>query len=342
MTIEFLKQLMLLPKEEYIINKRVNIRGLDVQLMSFTIEEDKNCLWFMYQDKDLLDIDLENPHWNDMEKLKTNREEFLRRIEADKINKYFHIRQMVIQGQIINFDSSSYGPLHDMSNKEAMLLQHFTEKGLIPTEWNEVPLRSLVIGSYEQVKDETAPNIDDAKELSVKLYIDSSFKEIAIQCPFRVKIGKQEKGTKVVYYDPLLKEEQYFYIDEIYSFDPYENIIQKTERIEDANMREDILKNYTEAMESMCPRNKNLAAIKYESADNIQLNFFIKDYLDSVPVRNNSASSIGFISRSKEIGINGSEVRECVLQPIDKDFTGEIEIELFSRYVEIPEEIVQC
>ena len=106
-------------------------------------------------------------------------------------------------------------------------------------------------------------------------------------------------------------------------------------------MREDIHKRHIEALESICPRNKNLAVIKYETTDNVQLNFMMKDYLDSEPIRHNSATAIGFISSSKEVGINGNKVRECVLQPIDKDFSGELEMELFSRYIEIPKEIIQ-
>lgn len=338
MTIKFLKRLMLLPKEEHIINKRVSIRGLEVQLLSYTIEEDENRLWIMYEDKDLLDVDPDDEYWREF---RTNREELLRKIEANKINKYFHIKQMEIQGQTVSFDSSTYGPLHDLNKKELMQLQHFTEKGLIPSELEEAPLRSLVMGSYVQVRDEAAPIIDDTKEISLKLHISRDSKEILIQCPFSVKFGKQEIGTKVKYYDSSLRQEQYFYIDEIYSFDPYEDIAQKTERIEDANMREDIHKRHIEALESICPRNKNLAVIKYETTNNIQLNFMMKDYLDSEPIRHNSATSIGFIGSSKETGINGNIVKECVLQSIDKDFNGELEIELFSRYIEIPKEIIQ-
>ncbi|WP_352419078.1 hypothetical protein [Proteiniborus sp.] len=339
MTIKFLKRLMLLPKEEHIINKRVSIRGLEVQLLSYTIEEDENRLWIMYEDKDLLDVDPDDEYWREF---RTNREELLRKIEANKINKYFHIKQMEIQGQTVSFDSSTYGPLHDLNKKELMQLQHFTEKGLIPSELEEAPLRSLVMGSYVQVRDEDTPIIDATKDLSLKLHIGRDSKEILIQCPITVKFGKQEIETKVKYYDSSLGQEQYFYIDEIYSFDPYEDIIQKTERIEDDKMREDILKHHIEALESICPRNKNLAVIKYETTDNVQLNFMMKDYLDSEPIRHNSATSIGFISSTKEVGINGNKVRECVLQTIDKDFNGNLEIELFSRYVEIPEQIIQC
>lgn len=339
MDIKTLKQLMLLPEKEYIINQRVNIRGLDVLLLSFTIEKGKNRLWIMYEDKYLLNIDPDDIYWKEFT---TNREKLLRNIEADKINKYFHIGQMEIQGQIVRFDSSSSGPIYDMNEEGLMQLQHFVEKGLIPKEWDGVRLKSLVIGSCEQSKDEATPIIDNTKELSVKLHISRSSKEILIQCPFNVKYGKQKIGTKVKYYDSLLGAEQYFYIDEIYSFDAYEDILQKSQRIEDAKTQEDILKHHIEALESICPRDKNLVVIKYETENNIQLRFMMKDYLDSEPILRNSATSMGFISISKEVGINGNRMRECVLQPIDKDFNGELEIELFSRYVQISEEIIHC
>ncbi len=58
MRLRYLMQEMLLPKEEYIINKRVNIQGLDVLVLSFTIEKDKNRLWLMYENKDLIVDDL--------------------------------------------------------------------------------------------------------------------------------------------------------------------------------------------------------------------------------------------------------------------------------------------
>lgn len=339
MDIKSFKHLMLLPEKEYIINHRVNIRGLDVLLLSFTIEKDKNRLWMMYEDKDLLDVDPDDVYWREF---KTNREELQRNIEADKINKHFYIRQMQIQGQTISFDSSSYGPINDTDSEKLMQLQHFVEKGLIPEEWDDVRLKSLVIGSYEQSKDETTPIIDNTKDIPVKLHISRSSKKILIQCPFIVKYGKQEKGVKIKYFDSSLGTEQYFFIDEIYSFDPYEDIIQKTERIEDTKTREDILKHHIEALESICPRDKNLAVIKYETKDNIQLNFMMKDYLEAESIHRNSAMSFGFISKPDDLGINGSKTRECVLQPIDKDFNGELEVELFSRYVEIPEEIINC
>lgn len=337
MILKYLKQEMLFPKEEYIINKHVNIRGVDVLVLSFTIEEDKNCLWLMYENKDLIVDDFDNKY---PEKFKTNREEIVNNIEERRRDKYFYIKEMEIQGQLIRFDSSSGAPIHDMNREGMMQLQHFAEKGLLPDEWDDVKLESLVITAYEQAEGETTPSIDKTKDLSVVLHIDKNIEEIPIQCPFKVEFGKQDIGIKVDYYDPILEKEKCFFINEIYSFDVYEDVLKKANQIEDVEMREDMLNDFNREMEKLCPRDKNLAVIKYETLDNVQLNFMMKDYLEAEPMVHDSSASIGFISKCDEIGINGYKLRECVLQPVDKDFSGEIELELFSRYVEIPEETV--
>ena len=44
-------------------------------------------------------------------------------------------------------------------------------------------------------------------------------------------------GTKIVYYDEELGKENYFFINEIYSFDVYEDIKKKVDKIEDVEMR---------------------------------------------------------------------------------------------------------
>ncbi|WP_233242626.1 hypothetical protein [Sporanaerobacter acetigenes] len=104
-------------------------------------------------------------------------------------------------------------------NREGMMqLQHFAEKGLLPDEWDDVKLESLVITVYEQAEGEIIPNIDKEKDLSVVLHIDENIEEIPIRCPFTVEFDKQDIGSKVVYYAPILEKEKNFFINEIYSF----------------------------------------------------------------------------------------------------------------------------
>ena len=351
MRLKHLKEWMLLPEKEYIINQCVNIRGTDVQILSFTIEEDKNRLWFIYEQEDSFEDELEcNMEHEYKERIKSNRDEKLDNIARRNRDKYFFIEKVEIQNQTITFSSSSSSSIYDMNREGIMQLQHFVEKGLILDKWDDVRLKNLVIAQYEQKEDEEAPVIDNTKELDIKLYINPDSKEIAIQHPFKVRFGKQDIGTKIIYFDEELCRENYFFINEIYSFDVYEDIKKKTEEIEDVEMRENMLNNFMEALERVCPRDKNLAVIKYETVDDTQLNFYFKEHLDREPInyRNDSsiiggASSVGIIwgSNEKEIGINGYKLRECVLQHIDKNFSGELEIELFSRYLQIPGEILR-
>ncbi len=350
MRLKHLKEWMLLPEKEYIINQSVNIRGMDVLILSFTIEEDKNRLWFIYKQEDSFEDELEcNMEYEYKERIKSNRDEKLDNIERRSRDKYFFIEKVGIQNQTITFSSSSSSSIYEMNREGIMQLQHFVEKGLILDKWDDVRLKNLVIAQYHQKEYEEAPVIDNAKELDIKLHINPDSKEIAIQHPFKVRFGKQDIGTKIIYFDEELCRESYFFINEIYSFDVYEDIKKKAEEIEDLEMRENMRNNFIEALERVCPRDKDLAVIKYETVDDTQLNFYFKEYLDAGPIiyRNDNstiggASSIGFTCKSDdEFGINGYKLRECVLQPIDKNFSGELEIELFSRYLEIPEEIVK-
>lgn len=340
MILKDLKQQMLIPREEYIINKRVNIQGVDVLLLGFTIEDDKNCLWTIHEQEEFISDRFNN---EDEEEFKTNRDKLLYGIEARSFNKNLQIAEIEIQNNTISFGSASGGGIYDMNIGAMMRLQHFVEKGLISEEWDEIKLEKLYISQYEQREDEKPPVIDMSKDLDISLHIKCDSVEIPIQHYFKVEFGKQDVGTKIVYYDKQLGKENYFFIDEVYSFDVYEDIKEKFESIEDLEMRKEAISNIIEALEKIYPRDKNLAVIKYETIDDVQLNFNMKDYLDAKPIVHKSASSVGLILGSKDakLGVNGYKIRGCILQPIDKDFKGELEIELFSRFVEIPEEIVQ-
>ena len=351
MRLEHLRKLMLLPVKEYIINKSVNIMGMDVHILSFTIEENKNRLWLIYEQEDSFEDELEyNMEHEYRERIKINRDEKLDNIQRHSRDKNFFIKEMEIQNQTVTFSSSSSSPIYEMNREGIMQLQHFIEKGMILDKWDDVRLKNLVIAQYEQNEDEEGPTIDNTKELDIKLHTNGDSREIAIQHPFKVRFGEQDIGTKIIYFDEDLARENYFFINEVYSFDVYEDIKKKAEEVEDVEMRENMLNNFMEALERVCPRDKNLAVIKYETVDDTQLNFYLKDYLDGEPIiyRNDNstiggASSVGIIwgSNEKGVGINGYKLRECVLQPIDKNFTGELELELFSRYLQIPGETVR-
>ncbi len=208
----------------------------------------------------------------------TNRETRLKEIEENNRDKHFHIEKLEIQGQIITFNSSSAIQAYEDNIEAIMYLQHFTEKGLIPSEWDGKKVNNLIISQHMQSDDEAELIIDTSKEMDIRLSISPDTKEITIGHIFKIDFGEQ--NTKINYYDKDLDREEYFYINEIYSFDPYEYIKTSVEKIEDAETRKEVFNNLTQAAKRVYPRDKNLAVIKYETKNDIQLNFYMKEFLD--------------------------------------------------------------
>ncbi|MPN40311.1 hypothetical protein SDC9_187847 [bioreactor metagenome] len=100
--------------------------------------------------------------------------------------------------------------------------------------------------------------------------------------------------------------------------------------------------SHLSCIEQICPKGMNLAMLEYEEENDVQLNFYTKEFLDKRPVHSNSASSVGMIFGSdRKFGINGFRSRLCMIKPIEKDFQGSIDAELFSCYIRIPEEIIK-
>lgn len=342
MILKHLKQHMILPKEEYILNQWANIRGIDVLLLSFTIDEDRNCLWIMYINDELAKDNFAPGEYKG--RFKTKRQELLDDIEYSGRNKHIHIKEIEIQGQIIELNSSTCSSLYDDNIQGKMQLQHFAERGLLPLKWDDIYIRSIFIAKYEQDPGQVPPIIDMQKDLSIVLHIDRDSMEIPIQSTFILDFGKYDIGTKISYYDKELGKENCFFIDGIYSYDVYDEIMKSTERINDEKLRKDILNQIMESMENICPKGMNMAVIKYETTDNAEFRFMTKEYFESEPVysNNHTGIAIGFGTTNNEIGINGYKLRECILQPIDKDFSGKLELELFSRIIILPEETIRC
>ena len=297
MILKLLKEEMFIPTEEYIINKRVNIRGTEVLLLSYTEDKNSNCLWFIYEQEEFINKNIHDEDESE-EGFLTNRDKLLESIDSRSRNTNIHIKEMKIQDNILRFDSSSSTYIDNMNSRGIMKLQHFVEKGLISEEWDEVKLENLVISQHKQREDTQAAKIDCTKDLNISLHISSDSLEIPIQHSFKAEFGKQDIGRRVEYYDEHLGQEKVFFIDEIYSFNPYDNIkkqvkeIEESEGLETLELRKDTMKTLTDALEKLYPRDANIAVIKYESLDDVQLKFNMSDYLQEKPMVNNSGVGI--------------------------------------------------
>lgn len=343
MYLGLLREFLFHPDEEYIINRTLNVRGKDVLLLSLTKENDTCSLWVMRKrdlHEELYEVEVE-----------TKRDEMLRHIESSNRDHNFFLNQMEIQGNIVEFDTSFNHYVHENNWEAIVKLLHFVELGLIPEEWDNVELENLVITEFRQKEGDYVPVIDTTKDLSILLYIGQDTRQVPILHSFKAHMGKQDMGKKIIYYDKELGKEGCFYINELTSYDPYEDIEKMVKNIENIEERERVLDDLINAIKDYCPRGKNLAIIEYETEDDTQLEFYLKEYLDSKPIIYEDynekepigrSTGIGFIATTdKDKGINGYKLRASVMQAIDKDYSGELQIELFSRYLIIPEEIVK-
>lgn len=340
MLLRDLKQNMFLPNKEIFINKTVKIREVDVQLISLTSEEHRNVLWIMYK----LPCHI-NEERDSEERIAhtSNRAEMISNIISKTTSPNIHISEIMIQNQKMTFNRSSARPIFHMNHEGYMQMQHFVEKGIDTTNWNEVDLANIVISAYEQEESEEFPTIDLSKKLDISLKIDRDSRQVLINQPITLKFGEMAKDNKFYFYDSIEKKERIYYIDKIEHYDIWEEANRHFESEQMQAFSKEQIKQmkeqYLASMDEICPQGMNLAILEYETEDDMQLNFYSKEYLDKKPAHKNS-SSMMFFKSDKELGSNGFKSRICMIKPVDKDFNGSIDVELFSRYIEIPEEII--
>lgn len=321
--------------EEIVINKEVNIRGKEILILGFIKDMDSNKLWTVEEaiknesgDVDKVDI-------------KTNRDDYRMRIATNSQYEHIHFTQMKIQGKIINFTSSQSTSLEYANASQINTIRHFIECGLLTDKWNDVDIENIIFGIYEQSEDENFPSINMNDKIDITINIDESFTEVLIEQPLIVRIGKAKKDTKVYYIDADGVKD-YFYLDEVIKYDLHKDTLDKIntniEYIEE-EQRQNYVDSMMDDISRICPKNKYITSIYYETEDNTQLVFYTKDKLESIPEDSNSCTSMLWLSEEK-YGINGHNKYVDMICPVEKDFDGELEIELFSKYNKLPSQII--
>lgn len=342
MLLRDLMQTMFLPKKEIFINKIVKIRDIDVYLISITMEEHKNVLWAMYQLPCHLDEGIDS---EDETEYTSNRNELINNTREKMRSPYINISEIMIQKQKMIFSSSSAGAISYRDFEGYMQLQHFIENGMDTTNLNEVDLANIIIVTYEQKESEKFPKIDLSKELDITLKISKDFTQVLINQPITLEFGEIEKGKKLYFYDPIEKKNHVFYIDKMNHYDIWEEVNRNLEdQLMQVLPKEQIMQmkeQYMIVLEKTCPKGMNLAMLEYETEDDVQLDFYSKEYLDKRPVPSTSSVSMMLFKSDRELGNNGFKSRVCMIKPVEKDFIGSIDVELFSLFVEIPEEVIR-
>lgn len=345
MSIAYLKEEMLLPERETVINKALELRGNRALIASITLQNDKIILWvFHHQPCDRAREEHIVDHM-------TNRDEILGRIDDDHTHSP-HIREISIQGQELALSSSSIGGIsHD--HMSYMKLQHFVEAGVDFTSIEDIDLDELALGEYELEEGSPFPEIDPSKEMPVSLRFDEMQQELVVEpAPvFTLSVGEQA-DTRHVFHNPVEDKPMTFYFDLLECHDLWK---EHAEQQGDEKMRqawrehgmsdEDIvvmLRQHEETLEQVCPRDCDLLLLHYEAENDAQLCFYTLQHLDSPPVIH-EGNSVGILfGFSDEEGIHGHSRRVCNLGVIPKGYNKPTTLELVSWYRKIPGETVEA
>lgn len=324
-------------QEEIIINKKIKVQGKEVLLLSFVEDKECNKLYILYKSDSVFKEDDETEFLDEETKQITNREELRENIITNDESLNIFIKDMIIQGNLVSFQESSIGPLEYHNIEDRLAIKRYIEMGLICDEYDHVDLRNIHFGKLKQSEEEKFPIINKEEKISISITIEEGLKEELIEYPFTVSIGEEEKNNKIYY-----NEEEFFYLDEVKKYDIWKEIYEELDNIIDGldeEMKQEYKEQYISCTRSQCPEGNDLITISYESENDVQLNFLCKDYLESLPKYSESMEM--FMNFNSEIGINGYVKYTDELRAVPKDFDSVIEIELFSKYVKIPEEVIE-
>ncbi len=342
MLLKDLKETMLIPGKEIIINKMARIREKDIHLISITLEEHRKVLWAMcHMPRSSDDVKVLTERTGPV----TNREKMLNNLGSERNSFRMHLSEVTLQEHKMTVSSSGARGMNHMNYEGYMQLQHFIENGTIPAIWDEVDLDNIVIVSYELEMSGEIPEIDSSKELEITLKLGKEFRQMPINQSMRLEFGEMKKGAGFCFYDPIGKRERTFYLDGLEHFDIWEDAKNKyTDEWTKALPKEQVdrmKEQYLAQLEKTCPNGMDLAVLEYEMEDGAQLNFYSADYLNETPSPDSSSAFVLLLSSDKQPGMNGLRSRKCIIAPVDKNFNGSMDVELFSWYMEVPEEIIR-
>ncbi|CAM3462898.1 MULTISPECIES: hypothetical protein [Saccharibacillus] len=338
MRLKELKESMLVPDREILLNRLFTINNTEVLLISITSEQQSHKLWTLRKLPEQL---FEEKAVHKSEETLTIRDRFQEKIFFNGQGDY--ISKMIIQGQTLTFNLAQSDYCTEQDHGTYMKLQHFIEKGLQLGSFADAELNRLFLTCYEQDPSEPCPNFDLNKEMDITLKFNSTFCSVPIDTePIVLEFGNTQKEIKRVFYDPFNQKNRFFYIHALTRDDIWkqveENFAKPTPESSTEEEWQEFKQQYLEGLESACSKGEDLAVIEYEAEDNIQLNFLAKNYLDAQPRAWTGGLGFSvFYKTERGLGRNGLKCRVDTVGMVDKTFSGSFVVELLSYSLELPE-----
>lgn len=180
---------------------------------------------------------------------------------------------------------------------------------------------------------------------TIILYFKHRIKKIKINKTLNLKMG-EHKGKKYSFRDKTTKEKQYIYIDRLVHYDVWHEAkkqfdspeyIHKCKKVLTDEQIDQMKQEYFKSLPNLCPHGMDLAVLEYETEKEINLNVYTKKFLNE-KLKTNSGSSMLLLLHSDSKSLKGYRVRSCIIESIEKDFDGIMNLEIFDGIESLSDE----
>ena len=277
MSILSIKQELLLPEKETVLNKKLNIRQKPALIASITEQKGIVKLWVFQQ---IPDSPLANTDMEPMECV-TNRDEIWKRASRANVS-WGYISDIAIQGIALPIAQASGGVVQ-YDPMMYMKLQHFIETGVDFSSMENIGFDELILCVYQLEEGTDFPKIDTKAEMPVSLTIRGETSEALIEPShwYSLKTGEQDISRS--FRNPATGDDIVYYIDSIISYDIWGETAERMSDdktfeawrehgLDEASI-ERARATWQESVERVCPKGEELLILHYECIDNHQLNF---------------------------------------------------------------------
>ncbi len=179
---------------------------------------------------------------------------------------------------------------------------------------------------------------------AITLCFKHRHKTIKVNKTLNLKMGEYG-GKKYSIRNKLTKEKQFIYIDRLVHYDIWKEAEThfnnpKYKKIATDEQISHMKQQYLESLPSICPKSMDLAVLEYETEKETNLGIYTKEFLNEKP-KSNSGSSMLLLLHSDSKPLKGHKVRSCIIEPIEKNFNGIINLEIFDAIENLPDEEIE-
>lgn len=324
-----------------VIGKEIQKEGKPYHIIGMTLKDGNARLYVLELTTPLSEME----PWRE----KTPRESLKESMESDRNHSFFmHIREFRDGDTVYETAGAASGAIEQGDFAEAyMLFSRMYEAGWSISKesafW-EMPWENISVTNIE-LHEEYEKLPEWGEDMEALIYPVPA--NVAIEKPITLECGK----TKEINFSLKSGKKTICYINKVELMDVWAD--QEKKFAEDS-YREKMLRHMSEqefeqmkeqfwkVLEEHCPRGKHFMAIEYECSEDVSLNFYEKEYLDTVPKPREGSASAMFmrVKPDREIGTHGYKLRGAVIQkPLNGD-EKMLEAELFS-YSEIGQKRVE-